>query len=555
MSSRKYISLEEAAAQLKITPEELIRLREKGEVRGFADRGTWKFKADDIEELGRRQHPDSAPEVPIYEPDAKPSKPKPEKPSVIQRGKGIASDSDVRLLPDEKSRSKLSSSSAEIQIMLSKTDSDVRLVEAPSERLDSDSDVQLVSPKNSNSDTDSDVKLAGSDSDVRVSDSDSDVKLAPVYPSDSDVQLVNRGLHDTSSDSDVMLAPSDSKTKKSSDQKKISPTMSDSVLVEEGRSAFDTDSGIQIAGESDVRLPGDSGISLLGPGDSGIILEGAGESGFPLRGDSSSQLAGPSDSDISFLGDSGISIGDDSGISIQEDSGISMEQDSEIRMAADSGIRMDVESGIRLSDAPESDIKLRTQHDIDELDESIPLLLSKDPSADRTDVEVPMIDDEDEMPTLNLKESPKKRRDTSVVLFNEEEDAASTGTEFEDVDELEIGDLGEEDELEVSEDILGEEEDFEPMEVFEGDDSAFDESFVEGGSSVSIPAVGGGRIALPQEVEWSTGTVVLSGVSVLTLVFGAMLAVDLLRVVWMGNVENLKDYNGGLINAFTWLFG
>ena len=36
--SKKYLSLEEAAALLKVKTEELIRLREKGDVRGFADR-------------------------------------------------------------------------------------------------------------------------------------------------------------------------------------------------------------------------------------------------------------------------------------------------------------------------------------------------------------------------------------------------------------------------------------------------------------------------------------------------------------------------------------
>ena len=41
MSIKKYLSLEEAAKLLKLQPEELIRLREKGDVRGFADRGTW----------------------------------------------------------------------------------------------------------------------------------------------------------------------------------------------------------------------------------------------------------------------------------------------------------------------------------------------------------------------------------------------------------------------------------------------------------------------------------------------------------------------------------
>ena len=36
--NKKYLSLEEAAMELGIKPDALVRLREKGQVRGFADR-------------------------------------------------------------------------------------------------------------------------------------------------------------------------------------------------------------------------------------------------------------------------------------------------------------------------------------------------------------------------------------------------------------------------------------------------------------------------------------------------------------------------------------
>ncbi len=65
MASKKYLSLEEAADLLGLTPERLIRVREKGDVRGFADRGTWKFRRDDIEEFQRRHQADSDPAVPL----------------------------------------------------------------------------------------------------------------------------------------------------------------------------------------------------------------------------------------------------------------------------------------------------------------------------------------------------------------------------------------------------------------------------------------------------------------------------------------------------------
>jgi hypothetical protein len=50
-SEKKYLSLEEAAAVMNMTPSELIRVRERGEIRGFADRGVWKFKSDDVKDF------------------------------------------------------------------------------------------------------------------------------------------------------------------------------------------------------------------------------------------------------------------------------------------------------------------------------------------------------------------------------------------------------------------------------------------------------------------------------------------------------------------------
>ncbi len=49
--AKKYLTLEEAARQLGMKPDELVRLRERSEIRGFADRGTWKFRSEDVEEF------------------------------------------------------------------------------------------------------------------------------------------------------------------------------------------------------------------------------------------------------------------------------------------------------------------------------------------------------------------------------------------------------------------------------------------------------------------------------------------------------------------------
>ena len=75
MSTKKYLTLEEAARQLSMAPDELVRLRERGEIRGFADRGTWKFRSEDVEEFSRSRDADSSPEVPII--DDKPGRKSP----------------------------------------------------------------------------------------------------------------------------------------------------------------------------------------------------------------------------------------------------------------------------------------------------------------------------------------------------------------------------------------------------------------------------------------------------------------------------------------------
>lgn len=522
MSPKKYLSLEEAAELLKIKPDELIRLREKGDVRGFADRGTWKFKSEDVEELKRRRQPDSAPEVPMMADDDDMSR----QPTIISKGRsGATSDSDVRLVPDNKLRAKLTGSSAEIPTM-GDSDSDVRLAGAVTRELPSDSDVQLVTPRTA--DSDSDVKLADTDSDVRLSDSDSDVRLAPPSPSDSDVKLVERGRKKRSSDSDVTLLPrGGQKAKEESSLFDDSPLSgSESVLME--------DVGLGLT-DSDIRLgsglAGDSGIALSSPADSGILLEGPapGGSDFPMLGGTLSESS-------------------ENELVIEEDSGISIESDSGIQLSGDSGIRLEADSGIRLTDSSSSGVKKGKKRN--ELDSAVPMLLSKDDAA-RTDVEVPMLDEGSEFETLNLPPKKKKGKgDTSVVVFEGDDSGMGLEGSSDDLAIDELGSSSVDEELEVAEDIL-EDEDAEQMEVFDSDDSVFDESFVEGGSSVAIPTYSS-RIQMMPEVEWGTGTIALLAATAVALSIGALAAVDLLRTTWASGSNAV--YQGELLGMLTGLF-
>ncbi len=105
MAAKKYLSLEEAAQLIGVRPDEVMRLREKGDLRGFADRGTWKFKSDDVEEAKRRRQPDSNPDVPLMTDDEDSALSEP------PRRRGSNSDSDVRLVLDDDLKSQLTGSS------------------------------------------------------------------------------------------------------------------------------------------------------------------------------------------------------------------------------------------------------------------------------------------------------------------------------------------------------------------------------------------------------------------------------------------------------------
>src|SRR5260221_2316134 len=152
--SKKYLSIEEAAEQLGIASAELNRLREKGMIRAFADRGTWKFKEEDVEKLGRSREADSSPDVPLHHVVTGDSSSDividdhdelADQPTIISKLPAEdSSDSDVRLMFDDAMKVE-----------------DSHAAPLPG---DSDSDVKLAAPAPGKSadDSDSDVKLAGS---------------------------------------------------------------------------------------------------------------------------------------------------------------------------------------------------------------------------------------------------------------------------------------------------------------------------------------------------------------------------------------------------------
>jgi excisionase family DNA binding protein len=532
--SKKYLSLDEAASTLGIPREELTRLRERGEIRGFADRGTWKFKFEDIQNLGRSRQADSDPDVPL----------------ILDEGSALSDDmsssAEISQLGNSSALLGKDSSALLNRNELTSSDSDVRLImddtPEPAPPLkgmsDSDSDVKLVGEGSDSdvkladdADSDSDVKLVG-DETVRelqmpsasLEDSDSDVKLvnpkgpkAPVEPldrTDSDVQLLNQPIRgEEASDSDVAILGSDS----------------DIALdfgIDDGESAsvFTDDGGVGPSGSG--MLGAGSGISLSGPSDSGIALGADEDEGITLApdkpdsgislatGDSGISIAGPSDSGISLASA-------DSGISLESvaDSGISLED------SRDFGGTVPMMNAVREVEGPETKFEIPSLKSDDSAFELQSSKKTKKPGK-------PAAADLDETGVLDLGDTDEGSLDDAVFDIDEGEDSA----EMEDVDDLEVAD-----------DVMDGDEELEELDVFDADDDAFagSEEDEEMGSLVS-------RGAIPVEDEWSTGQVVLAGGSALASLLCCWVMFDLVRGMWLFGERSPEP--GFLLKTFSGMF-
>ena len=567
-ASKKYLSLEEAAALLKLRNDELIRFREKGDIRGFADRGSWKFKADDVEEFRRRRQPDSDPDMPIMDDDDLGERlmSDPElqissssenalddddelgrQATIIRKGRGNTSDSDVRLVLDDGLKDRLTGSSGELPVIdMGKSDSDVRLVGDSGVKLrpDSDSDVKLVNPLGLRPDSDSDVKLvnpSGLGSISGLNDSDSDVRMSHLSGSDSDVRLAPlSGARNPSglgsgnrTDSDIALFQPMSRSAGSG----VSDNALDFNLIDDGPGASalldDDDVGIVLPGDSGIALSGDSGIQLRKPADSGILLEGA-DSGIRLStGDSGLKLGGDSGFRLSPLGGSSIKLKGNSSIKLKGGSSKNLKG----RQAAD-------DLG---STAP---MLLASGND-DDLNSTSPMLLSNDDDLSSTDLEMPMLSaDEGGSGTTG-------GRTASIVMFDDDDDDDATGTLKKKGGKQSSGDSGldfdddADEELEVSDDVLGEDDELEDLDAFDSDDDEFDESFESGASQLGF-GKRQDRIVVPQEAEWGTGFFLGLLASTFVLMVGALLSADLLHTTWAGSESSV--YQGEFIGLFAGLF-
>ncbi len=494
--SKKYLSLEEAASLLSVPTLELMRMREQGEIRGFADRGNWKFKVDDVETLARTRMADSNPEVPLYADDDVDSVG--EQPTIISKGSPEESES---ILDDDDADS------------LADSDSDVQLVGGPDIDLEnSDSDVRLVGLDSSGElpadqgETAPEMDLSGSDSDVRLaSDSDSDVRLSS-GDSDSDVSLLDsetitsfnlgNAESDAGSDSDVQLVGNDDDasdvTLMSGDDQQAVPV----DLSDDDQSVLMDESGISLSGDSSLMLGGESGISLEGPTDSGIELSS-------------------NDDDEGIT----LDLGDDSGISLEMDeSGISLEADDE--------------SGISL----EGD---------DEFSGTIPMMnVVADDSVPETQFEIPPLED-DESDTFDISGAD----DTGVLDMSDLDDSSADDGVFdldEDDDDFAESDAfaEDDDDLDFEDDAFDDDGD---LDVFDADDDVFDDEDDDS-------SYGGGMGRMPMvETDWGAGTFVGLALSSLLLLVCGVVMIDLVNN--MATASTPSAVSSAILKTLGGLYG
>jgi Helix-turn-helix domain len=560
-----YYTLDEAARILGVSTEELGQMAQRHEVRGFTDRGTWRFRTQDIEEIARRRGLGSNPDIPLGEaatakPPAQATPPKSPADSSGIFHFSLGDDSDQVEIGQEI----LSGSSAGKKAGGSKpgsrpkspspkpgSDSDVRLVS-------DGSDVGLVSGPGSSVRTPTPKKPSGpkQDSGVRLvmdQGPDSDVQIVP--DSDKDINILGGGPPKKGSDSDIRLEPDSGKD--------IAKSPDDSFLTEE----IDLDAELRKAEESarpkkekpkaktplpKTPLPKTSPFELS---DSELSIPKV-EKPAPKKPDSSSEFdLSLSPEEISPLelssgemaalksADDEVSLGEapakatgessDSGINLQEpaDSGISLEQrhqpDSSDELEFE--ISLDAEGTPRPAKAePNIDSSSEFELTLEDSAKLAPLESDEKEGKDifETDFEVPALEEESGSQVAALEDSDTDLESSDFDLALGEEDAAAAEESGSQVVALE-------DEEEVDEaaatvarprGVAGVEE----LEEAEGDEVVAEDEVAaeEAGAPTRRVAV----VAAP--ADWGVFTPVVLLLSVVILFFVGIMSFEMVRGMW-----------------------
>lgn len=302
---RKFVSMNEVAEMLGITVDQITEMRSRGDIYGYRDGTTWKFKMDQVERLASKlgvdlNAPDSSTSAidfdnPETDSDLNELTNVGELPSesVLLSGDSLTSNehgaASTIIGQDDGA---IENKDQEIPDPSSDpvTDSDVKLVPGGSDVLSDESEILNRDP----ADTASSLKLAPTDSDAKnVAD------LNPELGSDGiDDELLSLGENKTNDN--VSQQPLDAGDSGSPGEPGMGT--SDSAFALELNNELDDDDLVLGSGvHNDITLDSaDSGINLAGLTDSGISLD---NNSIDLSSSSVDALELPADGDSPSLDD------------------------------------------------------------------------------------------------------------------------------------------------------------------------------------------------------------------------------------------------------------
>ena len=321
-----YVSLDEAAKILGIPSDELVEMRSRGEIFGYRDGKSWKFKTEEIERVQSELDGDAMDEeaggssILVSERQVGPWGSK-SGPTIGNAGSSdLALGSDLNLADDDE-----------------RMGSDVALVPDPK----SGSGVRLVNRKPG---TDGSGKVKNGEG--KSANALSDVKLQEEGGSNSEVEL----------GSDLSLLGDDSGVASGlnvmgNDSKGAGSDSGSLGLGADLELESDDEDDLVLGSDSGVGLASESGINLMSPSDSGLSLE---DEPLDLAGTGISGL----DLGAEVKGGSGSGAGSASGISgLGSGALIDFQQGEEFQLTPSSGgIEVDDDSGsqvIELDDSSE----------------------------------------------------------------------------------------------------------------------------------------------------------------------------------------------------------
>jgi hypothetical protein len=317
-----FVSLEDAAKKLGVSTEQLIEMRSRGEIFGYRDGASWKFKPEEIQRVASELMGDVLEEDP-------------------------AGSSILNLDPENsQSASSLSSSASglglldtesDVKLQVDPNSSDLRLVASSDVKLDDQgegsgfSDVNEDGLRLANSDDDDDELgidseeeiVTGSDGELSL---DSDAKASSVDLIGSEIKLAEH--------SDLIRGDSDPAIGTGSSGVGSDVNLDDDLeLVDD----------VVLGSGSDLALGADSGINLMSPADSGISLEdepldlaASGISGLDLAAEGSGAGGSGLGSGVDFQQDEDFQLSPSGGLEVDDDSGsqvIELEDSSEVAPA------------------------------------------------------------------------------------------------------------------------------------------------------------------------------------------------------------------------------